>query len=76
MSDIEILEPQSNSVVLYKCKDSAGADMILVRCNCDITMNCPQGRLGSSPRCQVWVRRDSLSDIGIERTKAEYRFTR
>lgn len=36
---------------------------IHVECSCDITMPCPQGKKGNSPRCIIWLRWESARDL-------------
>jgi hypothetical protein len=49
-------EPRSSAERRAMCK--------LIDCDCDQSMECPQGKVGAQPRCKVWVRALAERDDG------------
>ena len=65
-------EPESHLNAVLTKRDG----MVLVRCDCACAYQCPQGKMGSEPRCQMWLKAEHVTEAKVQATRLENRFTR
>lgn len=51
-------------------------NLVLVFCECDGSVDCPQGRRGAQDRCRLWLNRKAITANCIKQQEKMNRFDR
>ena len=70
---IEIVEPEAAPRDGKLIKSDT---RVLIWCDCCNADRCPQGKIGSQPRCRIWIERKHLSGKGKQSARKMNTFDR